>query len=376
MAKKIDYAKLFAQRADGRFVAKVKGKDGQWKQISSKDPEELWHRVNDPVDDRVRFSELAENWWEDKEKKIRPGTVACYTALYNRAVEELGGFYIEDILPSDIFAVLERMSAQGYGKATISKQRSLFSSIFRYAIADRRYNLRFSPVNGLSIPEGAKRPVKREAPEKDITDKIQQGARTAHFGEFAMFLLYTGMRRGEALAVRWRDIDSPPGFIRVGSKVDYSTPSPVISEPKTDAGYRKVPICAPLRPFLKRPDGASLDNFLFYGSNPMKPMPKSCYDRRWKHYCLDMGFYTDIPEEYTKNGHKYIRHNYKYTLTAHVLRHAFATILYEADIKEKEAAKIMGHADEEILREVYQHLREKRETEGIQKLLEYTKNGI
>ena len=48
-------------------------------------------------------------------------------------------------------------------------------------------------------------------------------------------------------------------------------------------------------------------------------------------------------------------------IRAHDLRHSYCTMLYEAGIDVKTAQKWMGHADDDMIREVYTHLSEKME---------------
>ena len=125
------------------------------------------------------------------------------------------------------------------------------------------------------------------------------------------------------------------------------------------------------------PEGAELTDYIFPGEDPKKPMPKKTYDRRWLHYCKDMGFVTDEPEErVSAQGKRYIVHHYKPALTAHILRHGYATILFEAGVVVYTAQKLLGHADIETTTAVYTHLREKKKNESLDKLMDYTSGGL
>lgn len=90
------------------------------------------------------------------------------------------------------------------------------------------------------------------------------------------------------------------------------------------------------------------------------------------HYCKDMGFVTDTPEMRTsKQGKKYVVHHYKSTLTAHVMRHGYATMLFEADVDVYTAQKYMGHADIQTTLRIYTHLRQRKQESSTAKLIKY-----
>ena len=106
-------------------------------------------------------------------------------------------------------------------------------------------------------------------------------------------------------------------------------------------------------------------------------MCESTYRRRWLSYCKRTGFITDSPEEYKgKNGHTYIRHHYKPSLTAHVFRHGYATLLFEAGVDEFTAQRLLGHANIETTRSIYTHLRNNKKQESLSKLREYVQEQI
>lgn len=61
------------------------------------------------------------------------------------------------------------------------------------------------------------------------------------------------------------------------------------------------------------------------------------------------------------------------TATPHQLRHAFATMLYEAGIKEKDAQMLMGHSDIHLTQNIYTHISAKQQQETAKKLNKFTK---
>ena len=377
--KKIDYASMFTLRKDGRYVATYSDETGRH-HIYDRDPERLWHRLNDPKEEKaLLFRDIAEGWQNEAWEKIREGTKSCYDAPFQRAVDRFGDRVAAEIEPHEISTHLQILKAQGLSASTIKKQKVVYKQIFDYAIMDKVYGktVRYNPVLNVKLPDGLPKAKKREAPEDDIVKKIRTQADTAYFGMFAFFLICTGFRRGEALAVQWKDIDFKKCTITCGETISHRTGTAKTAPPKTDSGYRTVPLLPALSEALERPQGAKDTDYVFYGEDPKKPMPQSTYDRRWLHYCKDMGFVTDEPEQHiSKQGKKYVVHNYKPSLTAHDLRHGYATMLFEADVDVYTAKTLLGHADIETTMAIYTHLRSRKKMESIDKLKEYAKEAL
>lgn len=377
--KKIDYASMFTLRKDGRYQGSYTDATGRH-YVYDRDPEKLWHRLNDPKEEKaLLFRDIAEGWQNEAWEKIRDGTKSCYDAPFNRAVERFGDREAADIEPHEISTHLQILKAQGLSASTIKKQKVVYKQIFDYAIMDKVYGktIRYNPVLNVKLPDGLPKAKQREAPEDEIVKSIRAKAETAYFGMFAFFLICTGFRRGEALAVQWKDIDFKKGTISCGETISHRTGIAKSAPPKTDNGYRTVPLLPALSEALERPQKAKDTDYVFYGEDPSKPMPQSTYDRRWLHYCKDMGFITDEPEtRNSKQGKVYVVHNYKPSLTAHDLRHGYATMLFEAGVDAYTAKTLLGHADIETTMAIYTHLRSRKKTESIDKLKEYAKTAI
>ncbi len=379
MAKKINYAAMFTLRKDGRYQGSYTDETGRHF-VYDRDPERLWHKLNDPKEEEpILFRDIAEAWQKDAWEKIRDGTKSCYDAPCQRAIDRFGDREAVDIEPHEISTHLQILKAQGLSASTIKKQKVVYKQIFQHAIMDKVFGkeIRHNPVLNVKLPDGLPKPKQREAPEDEIVKRIRQNADTAYFGMFAFFLICTGLRRGEALAVQWKDIDFSKGSIACDKAITHRTSTAKTVPLKTDNSYRAVPLLPALIDKLERPDDAKDSDYVFFGSDPSKPMPQSTYNRRWLHYCKDMGFVTDEPETRTsKQGKTYVVHNYKPTLTAHDFRHGYATMLFEAEVDVYTAQKLLGHANIETTMAIYTHLRAKKKQESIEKLKAYSQTAI
>ncbi len=78
-------------------------------------------------------------------------------------------------------------------------------------------------------------------------------------------LMNTGMRRGEAIALRWQDIDLEARMIHITHAITFADGNhPVIKDPKSRAGIRDIPISDMLYPHLE--GGGDPDVFLLSGT--------------------------------------------------------------------------------------------------------------
>ena len=74
--KKIDYASMFTLRKDGRYQGSYTDETGRH-YVYDRDPERLWHRLNDPKEEKpILFREIAQAWQNDTWEKIRDGTIS------------------------------------------------------------------------------------------------------------------------------------------------------------------------------------------------------------------------------------------------------------------------------------------------------------
>lgn len=374
MAKrKIRYEDLYSydEKRGMYYTSRVIG--GTLKKFRAKDAETLHEKVEAALEAGPHvptFREVAEEWKDAKWPTIQKNTQACYLASYNRAVKEFGDRLITDIQPAEIQRVILRLRDQGFSAKTVKTQKCVTKMIFSSAIVHDPPYILANPADYVTIPRGLPK-TKRSAPEDDVVQKIIDNVDTAYFGLYPYLLLYTGCRRGEALALTWGDIDFDAGLIRIDKECIYPAGMPEIKTTKTEAGVREVPLLPGLRARLE----ARLTNDL---SEPVFPAPDGRYlqerafRRRWLHYCKDVGLVRDEAEIVRRaDGTARTVHHWKATVTPHQIRHGYSTILYEAGVDAKTAQQLLGHADINTTLQIYTDIRQRHKETQVQKLTDY-----
>lgn len=358
MARKINYAAMFSQRKDGRYVATYTNETGRH-YLYDRDPEALFYKLQaakeSPEQKIPTFREIAEDWEREHREEISHRTWVNYEPHYKDILARHGKKKIQDITALEVMNHLTAAKAQGYSATVVKSIRSIYRMIFDYAIANDL--AQYNPVVSVRLPKGLKQG-KRSAPTdaeiKEIFAHIDEP-----FGLFPVFLLCTGMRKSEALALTWDDVDLKKKQISVTKSLDYTVGSrPIPKCPKTEAGNRVVPIVDILCERLEKARRDSNSEYVFpalpsnRGGTGGGMMTLRGYEGEWLRYCQTAGF---------------IGEDGKPSITAHNLRHGTATLMFELGVDELTAQRVLGHSRIEITREIYTDLRAAQNAKSLSK---------
>lgn len=354
MAKKIDYASMFTLRSDGRYMARYTDDKGRHC-VYDRDPEKLYHKLlSIQTKKEPNFREIADDWETQHREEITERTWKNYEPHFKDIVSRHGGKQISDVTALDIINHLTIAKAKGYSATVVNSIRSIYRMIFDYAVANEY--IQYNPVTSVRLPKGLKRG-KRVAPTDDQI-KLICASTDAPFGLFPFFLLCTGLRKSEALALTWKDIDFESREISITKSLDYTVgANPKVKSPKTDAGYRMVPILDILYPILRKEKDQSKSEYVFPSTDSNRSgkggglMTLRGYEGAWLRYCEAVGLMdADKP-----------------AITAHNLRHGTATLMFELGVDELTAQRILGHSRIEITREIYTDLRAAQNKKSVRK---------
>lgn len=329
MAKKIDYAALYTLRKDGRYMATYTDTYGKRHFIYDRDSEALHRRMQElsraAEEPPPTFQEVADAWAEMRFGELSYKTVEAYKPVFRRVTARFGSAALGDTQTREIAAYLASLAQEGYAKRTVQLHRDMISQIYTYAIGQGL--IQYNPCDHVQMPRGLEAGTRGIASDEAI-EAVRHGL-DKPFGLFGFLLLYSGLRRGEALALRHEDIDRSARLIHVSKSVQYIGNRPTIKEPKTKNSRRDVILLDVLAAAIPKGSG-----YLFPGADG-GPLTQEAYKARWDRYCKAIGHH----------------------ITAHQLRHGYATMLYEAGIGDKDAQEQLGHANITLTRDVYTHIR-------------------
>jgi integrase len=290
------------------------------------------------------FAQVADEWNAEHSKEIAYYTWESYQAPLNDLKAEFVNMLIKDVLPIDLQRLLSKIEKQGRARQTIKLRKIVANQIFDYAVL--KGYISANPMR--SVKSSRKAPKKQIQPPTQAEINIIKQSVDLPFGLFPYFCLFTGCRRGEALAVKYDDIDFINNTISINKALIFEgAKSVIVNRTKTEAGVRVIPLLTPLKNVLDRNGQGYL--FSVNGSH----FSKSQFDKQWARYRRYTGLSVNV----------------------HQLRHAFATICFDAGLEPKTASRILGHSKVELTMDVYTHIRESKENEAMKKLNSFLANS-
>jgi integrase len=162
------------------------------------------------------FSEVCAEWLRhgERERKLKASTLVDYRAsLTSRLIPTLGELPIDEITPQTIEAWREALLDEGaLSHRTINKLMMILGAVLERA---RRRGL--IAENAARLVDKLKEPRYDDLVFYDPEEvwQLVKAAGSEQDGACFLLLAFSGLRRGEALALSWRDVDFPREVVRV-----------------------------------------------------------------------------------------------------------------------------------------------------------------
>lgn len=314
-------------------------------------------------------------------------TTRCnYRTLYNKHIRDtFGDRRIKAIKNSDIKNLYMSLSQNANLKiSTISKIHSILYQMFDGAVMDNL--IRTNPAaNALKASkqitkEKDKRHALTEEEQARFIDYVYQSPTFCRWGPLFTVLLGTGMRIGEALGLRWCDCDFEQNIITIshtllykesesGSGYEYR-----ISEPKTKAGCRIIPMFEDVKQALQKERAkphnpqwelfkiGDYSDFVFLNIHGKVPTPGAIFQ-----------VIQNITNNYNReeafvSTQEHREPCFLPKFSPHILRHTFCTRLCENEPNIKIIQDIMGHSDISTTMNIYNEATKAKKQESFQNL--------
>ena len=292
--------------------------------------------------ENMRFSDMVD-WYIDNYAKNKLKEITAYnyeSQIRNHLLPELGNVKLKDFTPAKITSFFK---AQKYTPATCRKVYVILQSIFTRAV-EQGFIKETPCTKAVILPKEniptCKKSFLNEDQAKVLLKMVDDNTQ---FNRIIKVLLYTGMRAGECLALRWEDIDFENRTIHIENTLTNIGGKRWLQPPKTKTSNRYI----------------ALSDILIRIFSEQKNYDDKKLSKLGSLYCHpDIVFATDDGDYMDRSAlnlkfRKIVRDSDFDFITLHSLRHCNATLLINSGIDLKIVSELLGHSDVGTTANVY-----------------------
>ncbi len=284
---------------------------------------------------------------------LRPTTADTYARLVRlHIIPHLGDVRLSDLTPSRLQVWLAQLSSAGSPTGRILSPRTVTyaMAVLRAALNDavRLGVLERNPFQRVRAPRPRPRIV-----ESFSLEQVRRLESVEHrLSPLFNFLWQTGLRIGEALALRWDDVDLDRSSLRIRRSAAEVSGKMIVGPPKTIAGMREIAL-TPQTSALLRTQLASLisdglaNSSLVFPSRTGTMLSRRNVTRAW----AGTRKKAALPP-----------------LGLHALRHTNASLQLQAGVGIREIAAHLGHESPALTARVYAHVLEDTKRQAARRL--------
>jgi len=277
------------------------------------------------------------------------------TLLRVHVVPALGHHRLDALTPADVQRWINAKRASGLSDRTVQLAHAVLRRALGQAVkwGEARRNV----AALVDRPRVAHKEAEHLTPAQ--AQAFLDAARGDRLEAFYSVAIACGLRRGEALALRWSDVDLDGGTLRVSRTLSRTAAHGLtFTEPKTSRSRRTVPLPAPCVEQLRahrsrqaaerlRAGSMWLDHDLVFPSEIGTPLDPRNALRACQAVAVRAGL-----------GH----------VKLHTLRHTCASLLLAQGVHPRVVMETLGHSGISITMDIYSHVLPAQQREGADKL--------
>ena len=251
----------------------------------------------------------------------------------------IGDIKLPEITSAQISALLLDMQGKGKAHATVVKVYTILNSLFKMAYLSDM--IARNPMDKVERPKPRKDEIKPQTAQAYTAQEVRD-ILTALEGEplkwraFIHLLIDTGVRRGEALAVQWEDIDFQENTILICRNLCYTPGKGIYLDTPKNGRCRMVDVGEDTLQLLKqiREQQGAGGRYIFTQDNSLEPMHPTSPTHYFRQFSKRNGI---------KDFHP------------HKLRHTFASVAITAGADVVSVSETLGHSDTAVTLRMYTH---------------------
>ncbi|MGM9571594.1 MAG: tyrosine-type recombinase/integrase [bacterium] len=308
----------------------------------------------------ITFKAFAEEWLKLYSPTVKLTTYRFRIFALNVLFKYFAARKLPDIKKLELQKVINELQAQ-YSKSSLQAILSCLNLIFKKALELEIIST--NPMQFVKMQRIVDDEKETEVKylEKDEAELFLKHCHDSEHYPFFLLLIYTGMRIGEAQALKWDDVNFVNNTISINKTlyVPKKIEDYILQTPKTKRSKRTIAVSeivlSELKKHKQRQNIKRLQCDNWYDGNFIFTSPKfSGYPSCYSLYNLAM-----------KNILQAAGINKK--LTPHSLRHTHTSLLAQAGVSLEEIMERLGHENDRITRSVYLHITKDMKKESVKK---------
>jgi integrase len=302
--------------------------------------------------------------WLDDEVAVTnaPRTQYDYGRIVERQlIPELGPFQLRHLRAEHVLGLRKKLlDSGGKNGAPLSKRRVQYVlAVLKKALSDAvQFGLVAENVaKRVKLPRPDRKPVEPLGVDrlKDVAAAIRESSIEPVIG----LLVWTGLRRGEAMALRWQDVDLEASVLFVRRSMQRITGRGILIAPtKRHRSDRAVDLDPLVVRILTRHRARQAEHRLFFGP---------AYRDEDLVFCWEDGRRRDPTTVLKEFRRKLIQAGIE-PVTMHQLRHTQGSLLALAGVNPKVIQERLGHATVQVTLDNYIHLMPGQQRDATKKL--------
>ena len=310
---------------------------------------EIRKRVEDgqPARDRRETVAAFGQHWIDtslqaSERKRNTKVMYAGVARTHILDSSIGRLSLDKVRPSHVEGWVVELRRKGLAESTIRSAYTILRAVLDTAVRDGA--LASNPAAVIRRP----RVTSKEAPyltPPQLADLLRAAEGSRYAPLFAL-LVHTGLRRGEALALQWSDVDLAKGLLRVRGTLSRIDGELLVTEPKAAKSKRFVPISAPAAGVLRDLHAAQADERSRAGSAWRQT--GFVFTTEFGEPCDPRNAFRALKVAAARAGLPHVG--------LHTLRHSAASVMLSHGVPLKVVSEILGHSSIAITGDVYGHV--------------------
>ena len=253
----------------------------------------------------------------------------------------LGDLKMPDITPANISALLLSMQSQGKSHATCIKVYTILHSLFKKAYMGD--TITRNPMDKVERPKPRKDELQGETLETYTPEEVRRifsalENEPLKWRTMLHLLIDTGIRRGEACGLQWKDVDFKASTITIAGNLCYTPAKGVYLDTPKSGRTRTIDVDPDvlelLRALRSEQAGKAISHYVFTQEGSTEPMHPQSPTRYMKKFSARY----NVPD-----------------LHPHKLRHTFASIAITNGADVASVSEKLGHSDKAVTLRMYTH---------------------